>query len=53
MEELSRAILGASRHLDRFLQVLEFGRQAPDHPAHPAIPETEYLKALFARVLPA
>ena len=53
VDELGRAILGASRHLDRFVQVLEYGRQAPDHPVHPAIPETEYLKALFARVLPA
>ena len=34
------------------LQILERGFQAPDHPVHPAIPETAYLKALFCR-LPA
>lgn len=41
-----------SRHLDRNLQILEQGGQTYDHPVHPAIPETEYLKAVFARVLP-
>jgi 23S rRNA (cytosine1962-C5)-methyltransferase len=39
----------ASRHLDRGLQVLEQGHQAPDHPVHPAIPETDYLKCYIAR----
>jgi 23S rRNA (cytosine1962-C5)-methyltransferase len=29
------------------LQLLEFGQQGPDHPVHPAIPETAYLKTLF------
>jgi 23S rRNA (cytosine1962-C5)-methyltransferase len=33
------------------LQVVEQGAQGPDHPIHPAIPETEYLKAVFARKL--
>lgn len=31
------------------LRVVEQGAQGPDHPIHPAIPETEYLKAIFAR----
>ena len=31
------------------LRVVEQGAQGPDHPIHPAIPETEYLKAMFAR----
>jgi 23S rRNA (cytosine1962-C5)-methyltransferase len=31
------------------LRVVEQGAQGPDHPIHPAIPETEYLKAAFAR----
>ena len=35
---------------DKHLQVLELGGQAPDHPVHPAIPETRYLKAYFCRV---
>ena len=52
-ETLLQQLLQASRHLDRQLQVVEEGAQAPDHPAHPAIPETAYLKCYFARVLPA
>lgn len=51
--QLQKILLQTSRHLDRSLQVLERGHQAPDHPVHPAIPETSYLKALFCRVLPA
>ncbi|QBQ55540.1 class I SAM-dependent rRNA methyltransferase [Nitrosococcus wardiae] len=39
------------RHLDRTIQILEQGHQGPDHPIHPAIPETEYLKTLLCRVL--
>ena len=38
---------GAHRH--RQLQVFFVGGQGPDHPIHPAIPETNYLKAIFAR----
>jgi 23S rRNA (cytosine1962-C5)-methyltransferase len=34
----------------RPLQILEQGHQGPDHPVHPAMPETDYLKAFFARV---
>jgi 23S rRNA (cytosine1962-C5)-methyltransferase len=30
------------------IRVVEQGGQGPDHPIHPAIPETEYLKAVFA-----
>jgi len=33
------------------VRVVEQGGQGPDHPVHPAIPETEYLKALFVRKL--
>jgi 23S rRNA (cytosine1962-C5)-methyltransferase len=50
-EELLGAIQRAARHFDRFVQVLEIGGQAADHPSHPAIPETRYLKAVFCRVL--
>jgi len=46
-------LLRSSRHLDRSLQITEEGHQGPDHPLHPAIPETGYLKAFFARVLPS
>ncbi|NDA41999.1 MAG: class I SAM-dependent rRNA methyltransferase [Gammaproteobacteria bacterium] len=49
-EDLLAAIQGAARHVDRFVQVLYEGGQSPDHPRHPAIPETRYLKAFFCRV---
>jgi 23S rRNA (cytosine1962-C5)-methyltransferase len=49
-EELLNAIQGAARHSRRFVQILESGGQSPDHPVHPAIPETKYLKAFFCRV---
>ncbi|MEX0731391.1 MAG: class I SAM-dependent rRNA methyltransferase [Aquisalimonadaceae bacterium] len=52
-DELLREVLGAGRHLERSLQVVETGHQAADHPVHPAIAETRYLKAFFCRVLPA
>ncbi|WP_027853287.1 class I SAM-dependent rRNA methyltransferase [Marinobacterium litorale] len=42
-----------SRELDRSAQIFAQGYQGADHPIHPAIPETEYLKAYFLRVLPA
>jgi 23S rRNA (cytosine1962-C5)-methyltransferase len=48
--ELQEAIAKAARGADRRLQVLELGGQAPDHPVHPAIVETRYLKAYFCRV---
>ena len=50
--QLQKLLLHCSRHLDRNLQLLERGHQAPDHPVHPAIAETSYLKTLFCRVLP-
>jgi 23S rRNA (cytosine1962-C5)-methyltransferase len=49
-EDLLGAIQGAARHVDRFVQLLQVGGQSPDHPIHPAIPETRYLKAFFCRV---
>ena len=52
-DQFQKILLQSSRHLDRSLQVLERGHQGPDHPVHPAIPETAYLKALFCRVLPS
>jgi len=48
-EDLVSAIQGAARHTGRFVQILESGGQSPDHPVHPAIPETRYLKAFFCR----
>jgi 23S rRNA (cytosine1962-C5)-methyltransferase len=48
--ELQDAIAKAARAADKHLQILEMGGQSPDHPVHPAIPETRYLKAYFCRV---
>lgn len=50
--ELVDVIRASSRHVDRQAQILWHGHQGADHPIHPAIPETGYLKAVFARVLP-
>lgn len=50
-DELQDQVRAAGRHLDRFVQLLHRGGQGADHPVHPSIPETEYLKALYFRVL--
>jgi 23S rRNA (cytosine1962-C5)-methyltransferase len=47
------AVQKGARHLDRNVQVLQRLQQAADHPVHPAIPETDYLKGFICRVLPA
>ena len=39
---------GARRH-DRVAQLLEHGHQGPDHPVHPAMLETAYLKCVTVR----
>lgn len=49
-EELQDAVSKAARGAQKHLQLLEAGGQAPDHPVHPAIPETRYLKSFFCRV---
>ncbi|MGJ7458475.1 class I SAM-dependent rRNA methyltransferase [Halomonas sp. RA08-2] len=49
-ERLVDVVRGAVRHQDRHGQILFQGHQGPDHPVHPAIPETSYLKALGVRV---
>ena len=51
-DDLQNILLGSARHLDRNVQLLERGGQGPDHPVHPAIPETRYIKSLTCRVLP-
>jgi 23S rRNA (cytosine1962-C5)-methyltransferase len=48
-DELVTLIQSAARHSSRFVQILHSGGQAADHPIHPAIPETRYLKAFFCR----
>ena len=49
-EALVDAIAKAAHGAGRQVQLLESGGQSPDHPVHPAIPETRYLKAYFCRV---
>ena len=48
--ELTDAVQRAARHLDRFAQIIAVGAQSPDHPMHPAIDETRYLRAFLFRV---
>lgn len=48
--ELRHAVQRAARRLGRFAQLVAAGGQAPDHPVHPAIDETRYLRALLFRV---
>lgn len=50
---LLEAVQQGARHLDRNVQVLAQLQQAPDHPVHPAIAETDYLKGFICRVLPS
>ncbi|MEJ2059904.1 MAG: class I SAM-dependent rRNA methyltransferase [Gammaproteobacteria bacterium] len=50
-EALVRQMQHAAQLAGRSLQILEHGYQGPDHPMHPAIAETAYLKAVFARIL--
>jgi len=49
-EDLQDAIGKAARSAQKHVQILQLGGQAADHPVHPAIPETRYLKAYFCRV---
>ena len=49
-DELAGLIQAAARHGHHDVQILAAGGQSCDHPLHPAIPETRYLKAFFCRV---
>lgn len=49
-DHLQRLVGREALRLGLQVQVLERRGPAPDHPLHPAIPETDYLKALFCRV---
>ncbi len=50
-DSLVDILRGGARHIDREIQIFGECHQGPDHPIHPAIPETAYIKALFGRVL--
>ncbi|MBV5308817.1 class I SAM-dependent rRNA methyltransferase [Chromatium okenii] len=47
-----RGVQLSARRAGRNAQLLETGQQGPDHPVHPAIAETAYLKTCFVRILP-
>ncbi len=51
-EVLREQLQRAARQIDRMAQVFFQGGQGPDHPVHPAMPETEYLKTFFLRAWP-
>lgn len=52
-DTLHDILRASARHGDRHLVFIAQGGQGPDHPIHPAIPETDYLKAFFCRVSPS
>ncbi len=47
---LHELLRSSARHIDRHLVFFSSGSQGPDHPVHPSIPETEYLKTYFCSV---
>jgi 23S rRNA (cytosine1962-C5)-methyltransferase len=49
-EALRNILLQSARKLGRYIQILEQGHQGPDHPIHPAIVETAYLKTYICRI---
>lgn len=49
-ENLHEILRSQARHIDRHLVFFAQGGQGFDHPVHPAIPESEYLKTYFCAV---
>jgi 23S rRNA (cytosine1962-C5)-methyltransferase len=49
-DTLKQILFQTALRFNRSLQILEHGQQGPDHPVHPAIPETRYLKTLVTRL---
>ncbi|CAM3759477.1 class I SAM-dependent rRNA methyltransferase [Parendozoicomonas haliclonae] len=50
-DSLTDILRASARHIDREIQLFAECHQGADHPIHPAIPETAYIKAMFGRVL--
>lgn len=48
---LTQIVFGAVHKQGRKAQLFHSGSQGMDHPVHPAIPETRYIKAQFFRVI--
>ena len=49
-EEHQAIVAGAAGDVGRWIQILGRGGQAADHPIHPGLPESAYLKVLLVRV---
>ncbi|NOV28548.1 class I SAM-dependent rRNA methyltransferase [Methylomonas sp. ZR1] len=49
-DNLHEILRSSARHIDRHLVFFGAGAQGPDHPIHPALPETDYLKTFFCAV---
>lgn len=49
-DNLHDILRSSARHIDRHIRFIAQSGQGPDHPAHPAIPESEYLKTFFCAV---
>ncbi len=49
-DNLHEILRSSARHIDRHLVFFASGGQGPDHPVHPALAETEYLKTFFCAV---
>ncbi|MGR9072804.1 MAG: class I SAM-dependent rRNA methyltransferase [Gammaproteobacteria bacterium] len=49
-DNLLEILRSSARHIDRHIRLIGQGSQGPDHPIHPAIPESEYLKIYFCAV---
>lgn len=50
-EDLRKLVQRAAQEARVRVQILRQGHQDADHPAHPAMPETDYLKGFLVRVL--
>jgi 23S rRNA (cytosine1962-C5)-methyltransferase len=48
--DLCTVVNNAAQRVGVSVRILEQGHQAMDHPIHPAIPETEYIKTVFIDV---
>ncbi|MEQ1637640.1 MAG: class I SAM-dependent rRNA methyltransferase [Methylococcales bacterium] len=52
-ENLHELLRSSARHIDRHLVFFNQTGQGPDHPIHPGIPESHYLKTFFCSVNPS
>ena len=50
-EALRRILVKIAARRKLGIQIIAQGRQGADHPVHPAMPETEYLKTFFVRLI--